>query len=154
MKVAIPEHQGRVAPVFDTCRRILIFSQEAEGEEPLAREDWSATGRHGRPGRLKQLGVEILLCGGISGWMEDQVHVQGIRTMPWLAGEVSEILEAFRHGTISESRYAMPGCARRKRLCGQRSPQGSKGRGAGTGRRRKGRPANDTVAGRQGGSRT
>lgn len=111
MKVAIPEHQGRVAPVFDTCRRVLIFSQDADGEVPLGLEDWSSTGRHKRPGRLKELGVEILLCGGISGWMEGQLSVQGIQTMPWLAGNVSEILEAFRLGRVAEPQYAMPGRA-------------------------------------------
>jgi len=111
MKVAIPEHQGRVAPVFDTCRRVLIFSQNAEGEVPLGLEDWSATGRHKRAARLKELGVEILLCGAISGWMEGQLSVQGIQTMPWLAGEVPEILEAFRLGRVAEPQYAMPGRA-------------------------------------------
>lgn len=111
MKVAIPEHQGRVAPVFDTCRRVLIFSQDAEGEVPLGLVDWSATCRHERPARLKELGVEMLLCGGISGWMECQLSVQGIRTMPWLAGGVQEILEAFRLGRVTEPQYAMPGRA-------------------------------------------
>jgi predicted Fe-Mo cluster-binding NifX family protein len=111
MKVAIPEHQGRVAPVFDTCRRVLIFSQDAEGEMPLGLEDWSDTGRHKRAARLKEIGVEILLCGGISCWMEGLLSVQGIQTMPWLAGEVSEILEAFRLGRVTEQKYAMPGRA-------------------------------------------
>ncbi|MDQ7784929.1 MAG: NifB/NifX family molybdenum-iron cluster-binding protein [Desulfomonilaceae bacterium] len=111
MKVAIPEHQGRVAPVFDTCRRVLIFSQNAEGAVPLGHEDWSDTGRHARPARLKELGVDMLLCGGISGWMEGQLGVQGIQTMPWLAGEVPEILEAFRLGRVTEPQYAMPGRA-------------------------------------------
>ncbi|MFH1113400.1 MAG: hypothetical protein V1792_05720 [Pseudomonadota bacterium] len=111
MKVAVPEHQGRIAPVFDTCRRVLIFFQDADGAVPLGLEDWSTTGRHERPARLKEIGVEILLCGGISGWMEGQLSFQGIQTMPWLAGEVPEILEAFRMGRVTEPQYAMPGCA-------------------------------------------
>jgi predicted Fe-Mo cluster-binding NifX family protein len=136
MKIAVPEHKGRVAPVFDTCLRVLIFTQDADGEKILSLEDWSATGRHRRPDRLSELGVEILLCGGISGWMQDQLNDQGIQTRPWLAGEVSEILVAFRQGRIMAPQYAMPGCAklrmrdgRGNEACGGRQRSRRQGKG-------------------------
>jgi len=118
MRLAIPEHQGRVAPVFDCCRRMLIFVKGPEGEELTADQDWSVVPRLARPKCLQELMVELLICGGISCWMEDQINRHGIRIIPWVAGGVREVLEACRQGRISDPCYTMPGrgkCRRRGR---------------------------------------
>jgi predicted Fe-Mo cluster-binding NifX family protein len=109
MRVAIPEHLGRVAPVFDCCRRVLIVLQTQDTDEQVADEDWSALSRITRPIRLKELMVDVLICGGISCWMEDQIHRTGIRLVPWIAGEVWDVLTALREGSICEPCYLMPG---------------------------------------------
>jgi predicted Fe-Mo cluster-binding NifX family protein len=135
MKIAIPEHQGRVAPVFDTCRRILFFMQEDDRQAILAQEDWSGLAAAARSVRLKQCEVDVLLCGAISCGIEDQLQRQGIRLIAWLAGELPEILAAFRAGTIMDSCYAMPGtlgCRKRRQMrfggCSvKRRPTGCRG---------------------------
>lgn len=109
MKIAIPVHQGRVAPVFDCCRRILIMLQRAGTDEPLAQEDWSMLPTSARASRLKELVVELVICGGISCWMEDRVRQQGIQLLPWVSGEVWEVLQAFKAGRLSDPCFAMPG---------------------------------------------
>lgn len=109
MKVAIPEHQGRVAPVFDCCRKILIFVQTSEWCEPVGKEDWSALPRSFRAGRLKDLVVELVICGGISCWMENSVRQNGIRLIPWVAGDVAQVMEAFRNNLLSDPCFLMPG---------------------------------------------
>lgn len=126
--IAIPEHQGRVAPVFDTCRRIRVYVQDAEGHTLIAQDDWSGMAAPFRSARLNQLGVDVLLCGAISCGIEDQIHLQGIRLIAWLAGEVDDILAAFRNGRIMDPDYAMPGTL----LCRQRRQmrRGSEGRKA------------------------
>ena len=126
MKIAVPEHQGRIAPVFDTCQRILIIAVTPDGGQVVSSRDWSAQSREGRARELKGLGVEALLCGGITCWMEQQVCLHGIRLIPWLAGDVGEILCAFREGRISDGQYAMPGRIASGLRCSKRSRQGSK----------------------------
>ncbi len=121
MKIAVPEHQGRVAPVFDTCQRILIIAVTPDGGQVVSTRDWSAKSREGRARELKGLGVEALLCGGITCWMEEQVSLHGIRLIPWLAGDVGEILCAFREGRISDGQYAMPGRLASGLRCSKRS---------------------------------
>jgi predicted Fe-Mo cluster-binding NifX family protein len=116
MKIAIPEHQGRVAPVFDTCRRMLVFSPDENGEVPVAEQDWSMETRQGRTIRLKELGIDVLLCGAISCGIEDQIHDQGICLVAWLAGDVPAILKAYREGRVMDPGYAMPGTL----ICRQR----------------------------------
>lgn len=109
MRVAIPEHLGRIAPVFDWCRRILIVYRTREGEEFVGEEDWSALPTHNRPARLKELTVDLVICGGISCWLEDRIGEQGIGLIPWIAGDVRDVLTALRCGRISDPQYAMPG---------------------------------------------
>jgi predicted Fe-Mo cluster-binding NifX family protein len=118
MRLAVPEHQGRVAPVFDCCRRLIIVLQHPLEDELLQNADWSSVPRLYRPALLVDLKVELLVCGGISCWMEDQIRRYGIRMIPWVAGDVWEVLTALKEGRIFEPQYAMPGrgaCTRRRR---------------------------------------
>lgn len=127
MRVAVPEHQGRIAPVFDCCRRILIVAQSDPEDETVANEDWSSLPRFSRARRLTELLVELLVCGGISFWMEEEIRRNGIRLIPWVAGDIREVLAALREGTISDPRYAMPGrvgCKRRRLGRGNRDGAG------------------------------
>jgi len=119
MKIAIPEHQGRVAPVFDTCGRMLIFTRDENREVLVAEQDWSTVSRQARAVRLKELGIDVLLCGAISCGIEDQIHGQGISHVAWLAGEVATILKAYREGRAMNPEYAMPGtlvCRQRRQM--------------------------------------
>lgn len=127
MRLAIPEHQGRIAPVFDCCKRLLIVLQGRMEDELIQNEDWASLPRLSRTARLIELEVELLVCGGISCWMEDEIRRHGIRLVPWIAGDVWEVLAALRTGRISDPLYAMPGragCARRRRCA--RSNQSQK----------------------------
>jgi len=123
MKVAVPEYQGRIAPVFDTCRHVLIFDQQEDRDVMVGNEDWSFLARHQRPARLRELGVETLLCGGISCRMEDLINLQGIKTIAWLAGHLPDLLAALREGRVSDPCYSMPGrrCRRQGRTIERRS---------------------------------
>jgi predicted Fe-Mo cluster-binding NifX family protein len=118
MKLAVPEHLGRIAPVFDCCRRVMIVVERPLEEMLVHNEAWASVPRFFRATRLVELQVEVLVCGGISCWMEDEVRRRGIRLIPWVAGDVWEILGALRDGRIYDPQYAMPGrgrCARRYR---------------------------------------
>lgn len=125
MRVVIPEHLGRIAPVFDWCRRILVVFQARHGEDLISYDDWTSLSRHGRPGRLRDLVAELLICGGISHWMEDQIHEHQIHVISWVSGDVWEVLAALRERRISDPRYAMPGRRGCARHCHGRRRSGS-----------------------------
>ncbi len=124
MRLAVPEHQGRIAPVFDCCKRLMIVLQLPREDELLENENWDALPRVSRAARLIELKVELLVCGGISCWMEEQIRRHGIRMIPWVAGDVWEVLAALKLGRLFEPQYAMPGragCMRRRlgKKCGR-----------------------------------
>ena len=66
MKIAIPVWQGRISPVFDSSRRILLLDVEAG--RVLARSEAQIGGElpQERARRLSELGAEVLVCGAIS----------------------------------------------------------------------------------------
>jgi len=110
MRIAIPEYGGRVSPVFDTCRTLLVFqTSNFDAPHPLETQDWSYVPLPARAKRLRQNGIDLLLCGGISGWLARQIEAEGIRLVPWLAGDVRQVLNAFVNGRLPDRCFAMPG---------------------------------------------
>jgi predicted Fe-Mo cluster-binding NifX family protein len=110
MWVAIPIRSKRISPVFDSAGQILLVELD-DGQErsrcvaPLPGECLSA-----RANRLGELGVAVLICGGISRTLQQMIEAGGIRVYPWTAGPVDEVLEAYRQGRLHEAQWLMPGC--------------------------------------------
>jgi predicted Fe-Mo cluster-binding NifX family protein len=124
MKVAIPIFGERVAPVFDWCKRIAVVDTDATEQAGREEADLADIMPFHRPDRLVDLGVEVLLCGGISPSLAHLVEAHGIRVVPWVAGDVDAVLAEFIAGRLPSERFMMPGW-----------------RGGGGGRRRRrGRP--------------
>ncbi len=118
MRLALPEHKGRIAPVFDCCKRLLVVDRRSDRDIVLQSQDWSTLARAARPSGLRELRIHTLLCGGISCCMEGMVCRQDIKVIPWLSGDIKDILNAFRNQRIEDPRFMMPGrarCRRRRR---------------------------------------
>ena len=115
--LAVPEHRGRISPVFDTCRTVLIFDTSKQDDRACSSMCWERAPGAMRPRELKALGVAVLICGGISRWMAHQVESQTIVVIPWRSGGIKEVVHAYYEGEIMHARFSMPGCCRfRNRL--------------------------------------
>ena len=153
MKTAFAYWDDRIAPVFDIARRIHVVEAESgrilsETGEVLA-EDLPAPKAH----RLVELGVGTLVCGAISRPFHEMVAAYGIRVIPFVAGDLSEVIQAWLGGNLERDTFAMPGCSGRGR--GRRS--GMPGTGKDEYRlkeKRRGgmRPGGGEDQGREGGS--
>ena len=118
MKLAIPEFNGRVSPVFDCCRRLLVIDTSLKDPDRIAYQDWSELECVKRPGRLREMEVRTLLCGGISTELARDIEAGGVEVIPWISGEVGEVLDAFLEGRLPDPLLTMPGC-RRGRFMGK-----------------------------------
>ena len=131
MKAAFPVQMGRISPVFDSCTRLLLVEEREGGE--VAREEISLEGvpRLDRATRLRELGVDVLVCGGISPWVASQVEALGIGLLPWVAGPAEEVVKAFFQGRLPDPGLTLPGCGWmcRRRGRGQRRGRGRRGPG-------------------------
>jgi predicted Fe-Mo cluster-binding NifX family protein len=121
MKIALPEWNGRISPVFDTAGRLVVVRIE-DGAE-AGRESVLITEQ--RPGpramMLLQAGISTLICGAVSNGMARAVEAAGIGIIPWIAGEIDDVVAAYTAGRLDMPVYRMPGCGggrmRRQRGC-------------------------------------
>lgn len=118
MKLAIPVWQSRVSPVFDSAERLLIL--EVEHGRELSRVEHPITGLPAtkRARRLSELGVDVLLCGAISRPVSQMMAACGIQVIPWVSGDVDDLLAWYLDGKPLERRFLMPGCGHRNRFRG------------------------------------
>jgi predicted Fe-Mo cluster-binding NifX family protein len=116
MRVAVPDWQGRVSPVFDVAAQVVLVDLDDEEDDGGRRtESLGNTAPHDRARRLTELGVEVVVCGAISWLLEALLATSGIRVIPLVCGEVEEVVRAFRDGTLGDERFVMPGCRRGRR---------------------------------------
>jgi predicted Fe-Mo cluster-binding NifX family protein len=115
MKTAFAYWDNRIAPVFDIARQIHVVEAEsgrivAETEEALA-DDLPVQ----KVIRLAELGVGTLVCGAISKPMHEMVAAYGIEAIPFVAGDLREVIQAWLSGNLERDTFAMPGCCGRGR---------------------------------------
>ena len=111
MKIAIPTWNGRVSPVFDTASRLLVVEIGKESEGARFETDISEYFLPSKSMRLTGLGIDTLICGAISRPLAYMITTAGIKLIPWISGQVEEIVQAFLTNTLFDPRFIMPGCA-------------------------------------------
>jgi predicted Fe-Mo cluster-binding NifX family protein len=116
MKVAIPLWQGRVSPVFDEARRILLVDVFEKQEQYRQEEFLIAQNPFERAQLLPKLSVDHLICGMISQAQHAAIASSGIQIIPHICGPLEDVIAAFLDGRIESGALLMPGCGGRKRL--------------------------------------
>ena len=114
MRVAIPEWQGRISPVFDVATHLLIADVETGTINGNHIIQLHSDGVQPRAQEVAALDVDVLICGAISRPLELALLNLGIEIIPQTCGEVETILTAFAAGHFNQEAFLMPGC------CGER----------------------------------
>jgi len=109
MRIAVPEWKGRVSPVFDVARELLVVDFEDRRELRRSLESLAQTLPPLRADGLAQRGVNVLLCGGISAPLLRMLEARGIDVIPGISGDVSQVLQGYLAGELTDRRFAMPG---------------------------------------------
>lgn len=112
MRIAIPQWQGRIAPVFDVAGHLLLVDVENgreihREERRLVKTEFSA-----RAAELLIYGTDVLICGAISAPLQLKIVASGVRVSAFVCGAVEEVLAAYLNGTLGSRAFAMPGCQR------------------------------------------
>lgn len=140
MKIAFANWDNRIAPVFDTVRQLHVVDIESgeivnEVQETLS-EDLPVR----KILRLREMGIGTLVCGAISRPIHGLVVANGIHVVPFVAGDLNEVIQAWISGNLEADIFAMPGyCGRRgQRFRGmhEESQKGNAGNNAGRRNRR------------------
>ncbi len=119
MRTAIPISDGRISPVFDVARRLLLVDIENEREVRRTEEALEEPELAARARRVAELGADTLVCGAISRPLESMLLSTGVEVIPQTCGPVEDVLRAFISGQLTEQAFVIPGCCgHRRRLRG------------------------------------
>jgi predicted Fe-Mo cluster-binding NifX family protein len=124
MKIAVSYSGKRIAPVFDVSENLLIIdSEKGYAEEPeTVRIIESGISEKAR--RLSELGINVIICGAISGILESELRDKQIEVAAFVCGDVESVINALSRGNWDETSFLMPGCRGRRRRGGMKTGHG------------------------------
>ncbi len=128
MKIAVPVWNDSVSNVFDFAGKLLLVEFDNGKEVSRSEIPLRVQSLPERAGGLKQLGVNVLLCGAISRALANMVTASGIEVLPYVTGRVDDILQAYLTGQLIHPRFTMPGCWPGARKGFGRCRRGGRGR--------------------------
>jgi predicted Fe-Mo cluster-binding NifX family protein len=109
MKIAISVWNGFVSSVFDFAHKLLLVDIENGHELNRSEVTLIPESAPQRAGRLKSLGVDVLICGAISRPLMYMLTGSGIEVLPYVTGRVDELLLAYMTGRLGQQQFILPG---------------------------------------------
>jgi predicted Fe-Mo cluster-binding NifX family protein len=95
MQVALTVWEGRISPLFDSTRMLLVLNVKGRRINDRHYEPLNCDSAVARAARLHELGVDVLICGGISNTFADQIEARGIKLIPFSSGRIEDVLRAY-----------------------------------------------------------
>jgi len=102
VKVALTIWENRISPLFDSASQLLIADIEGRGIINKHIESFDCESAFSRAERLDGLGVDVLICGGISDFYADLIEARKIYIVPFATGDVEEALDNFINSNVQK----------------------------------------------------
>ena len=100
MKIAITYENGQIYQHFGHCENFKIYQVEDGKILSSSIENAAGSGHGALAGFLKNLGVDVLICGGIGGGAQNALAQAGIRLYGGVSGSADEAVQALVDGTL------------------------------------------------------
>ncbi len=114
-KVAIPIWDKRVSPVLDSAACLAVFDIDGQSEPEHELISLPQTHFTRKAKYIAELKVDTILCGALSRPLRRTLVRLGINVLPWLTGEIKDVIRAYLDGELASERFSLPGCGRRAR---------------------------------------
>ena len=109
IRMAIPVFNGRISPVLDACTQIGIFDYEQKNEVKRHTIWVDGFSLSERLANLEKLGVNVIICCGISDVLHKLLKSKNIRVIAGRIGEIEEVVDAFFCNQLDNECFLMPG---------------------------------------------
>lgn len=108
MNLALAAYENRIASLLETANRMVVVNLNDSRSKRIV-----AIANQPFPCLVQLLhdnNIAILICGAINGCTFRIIEASGIQVIPWITGNVDDILAAFENNTLESC--LMPGCTR------------------------------------------
>lgn len=109
LKIGFSSYGNNVAATFDFCDEIVVFECENGGVIDKRNHVLKEMCIPLRAEKIRELGVDILICGAISNTSLLMLNYQMINVLPGIAGNMEAVLNEFLQGDGRLSGYRLPG---------------------------------------------
>ncbi|CCK79946.1 conserved uncharacterized protein [Desulfobacula toluolica Tol2] len=110
MKVAITVWDEKISPVFDSAHKLLIADIKNEKIKKMSYQSFNPQFEARLTEDLSHFGIEVLICGAISEIHSTLIEACAIKLIPFIGGNVNQVLEAYAKGNPLGPSFLMPGC--------------------------------------------
>jgi len=112
MRIAIPQWQGRISPVFDVAGSLLLIDIENGLEIRREERRFPGTNPSARVTEFLSFRAGILICGAISAPLQSRLIAVGVQVFGFACGMIDDVLGAYLNGRLRSRAFVMPGCQR------------------------------------------
>jgi predicted Fe-Mo cluster-binding NifX family protein len=128
MKVAIAVWEDCVSSVLDFAQRLVVADLRDGTETGRTEIGLPERDSFVKLARLRELGVDVLICGAVSQSLACAFTACGIRLLPYVTGRVDDVLKAYQAGQLDQPQYRLPGwwpgvCKGFRHRCGRHHGQ-------------------------------
>ena len=113
MKVAVTVWNNRISPLFDATRTLIILDIQHGVVNEKYRVSIDCTSPFSRAATLSEMGISTLICGGVSDFFAKHIEARNIQIIPFVAGRVDEVIDAYLKNVLGHKKFRMPGCGDR-----------------------------------------
>jgi predicted Fe-Mo cluster-binding NifX family protein len=108
-RIAVTVWGERISPLLDVAQRALLLTTR-EGQVIERAEVTLLRGGGGtKLAAIRDLRADTALCGAVSRGLAQHAAALGLRLVPFLAGEVAEVVAAYLAGQLPREELTMPG---------------------------------------------
>jgi predicted Fe-Mo cluster-binding NifX family protein len=100
MKVAIPLFNSRVSPRFEFASALLLATTQDRQIRERRQIALDGYDLFQRSALLRELGVDLLICGGIQGFIARSLGSGNVAVISPISGEAEEVLQRFLRGNL------------------------------------------------------
>ena len=129
MRIALPIWEERISPVFDVAAQVLLVDVDRQTVSGRQERRLAETDPLERVETVISWGVDVLICGAISGAIEQLLRARQVQVVCRICGNAEEVLEAYLAGDLEAPRFRLPGWESSGRSGGRsRGGRGARGR--------------------------
>ena len=108
-RTAVPVFLGRVSPVLDTCTQLLLLDSTGKTETVPTTIPMKGSSIFERAREIQRLGIGVIICGAVGDFFYNLLREAEIDLVCGITGDIDEVIEAYRNGTLEQPQFRMPG---------------------------------------------
>lgn len=104
-RIAIPVYENRISNRLDCSENINLYTIENDKIDSVKNVILAQKSATAKLNMLLDLGIDVLICNGITEFYYRKLSKSNIKVIPWVSGEVEEVIDQYLKGMFISLDY-------------------------------------------------